>query len=86
MSDLILGDQVKVDEGLMKESCDVLDLLKNLWVITDFDKLYKLLKYLLYRAELIGVGTDEILLIHEPLLLFLKFPFEAHENLLFLLG
>lgn len=61
---LVLRDKVQVDKRFVQESSDVLDLLKDLWVVANFDELDKLLEYLLNRSQFISVCPNQVLLIH----------------------
>ena len=69
----------------MEEWCDVRDLVKNLGVVWQLYKLDKLFEDGFDVAKLFGVVGNEVVFVHQTLLLFFVFLFETYNYLLLLL-
>lgn len=69
----------------MQEGRYVLDLLKDLGIVACLDVLNKLFEYLLDIDDLLLVGRDNPLFVHETLFFSLVFAFELRNNVLLLL-
>ena len=68
----------------MQKSSNILHFLQDLCIVGHFNKLDQLFKNLFNILNLSCIAIDQLLLVHESLLLPLVFPLEAYNYILLL--